>query len=303
LRIFLLFLFSFCVATAVAQPTLPDIEGTADQGVVLLSWNCQYAGIKAISVLRSTDSESNYANIGYVKKLDQGIQAFVDGHPGPGKNYYKLSIVFKTGLTWGSNHCGIYVDRSLLESSKVLLPSNDSLQHFIVTGDQNPCKLPTTAKTESGGKPGMATGKLNDISNSTNTTDPKHRVCISFGTDTSKPDLTPYTNNSKLPAQHKTISISFDDPEAMPATFIKSRFIATDVLTGHVNMTLPDDVNQHHYSIKFYDQKNHVIVEVPKVKAAKSIIDKRNFQHKGLYKFVLRRDVVELETGYITPGL
>ena len=285
---------------AVAQPTLPDIAGTADKGVVLLSWNCQYSGIKAISVMRSADSESNYANIGYVKKLAQGVQAYVDGHPAPGKNYYKLSIVFKSGLTWSSNHCGVYIDKSILESSKVLLPANDSLQHYIVTADQDPCKTANTTKSETSGKPADAANKSTAKTEAGNTVVAKQRICISFGPDTTQPDLTPRRDSSKVLLQHKAITISFDDPEAYPSTFIKSRFIFTDVLSGHVNMNLPDDVSTHHYSVKFYDQKNHMIVDVPKIKAAKSIIDKRNFQHKELYKFILRKDVIELETGYIT---
>ena len=64
-------------------------------------------------------------------------------------------------------------------------------------------------------------------------------------------------------------------------------------------MNLPADVSTHHYSVKFYNEKGNMIFEVPKINAQNIIIDKRNFQKRGVYKFVLRRDVVELESGYV----
>ena len=70
-------------------------------------------------------------------------------------------------------------------------------------------------------------------------------------------------------------------------------------MSGHVNMNLPDDVKSHHYSVKFFDAHNVMIIDVPHINADHIIIDRRNFQHTGVYRFVLRRDVTELETGYI----
>src|SRR3954465_12927824 len=105
--IWLLFI-CFISGRLLAQPMLPNISGSADKGVVLLSWACQYNGVKAIAVLHSTDSVYNFRIIGYVKKLEKGVQAYVDGHPDTGKNYYKLSIVFNSGLTWTSNRRQVY---------------------------------------------------------------------------------------------------------------------------------------------------------------------------------------------------
>ncbi len=280
-------LISFSGFKATGQPTLPDIAGSADKGIVVLSWNCQYSGIKSIAVLRSSDSVNNYLAIGAVKQLEKGLQAFVDGHPNPGKNYYKLLIAFRSGLKWSSNHCSVYIEQ-LPVSSTLKLPSNDSLQHFTVTEEKT--------------LPGAGNGKAHPDSNIANAvkTQPKRKVSISFDQDISQPDIKTNTRDSSQPmqARHKII-ISFDDPEINPTVFIKSRFINADPLTGHVFMNLPDDVNQHHYSVKFYDQKNHLVFEVPKLKAPKIIFDKRDFQHKGVYKFILRKDAAELETGYV----
>ncbi len=111
----------------------------------------------------------------------------------------------------------------------------------------------------------------------------------------------PMLESANLPViRHQRIAISYDDPYENSATLIRSRFVFVDPVSGHINITLPEDVHTHHYSIKFYDQKNKMMVDVPRVNAASIIVDRRNFQHKGFYKFVIRRDAVELETGYIT---
>jgi hypothetical protein len=65
-------------------------------------------------------------------------------------------------------------------------------------------------------------------------------------------------------------------------------------------MDLPDDIDSHHYSIKFYDGRQQLITEVPHINSAHIIFDKRNFPQKGLYKFELRRDVTEFESGFVS---
>jgi hypothetical protein len=282
-RVVFLFLFSITGLRALSQPTLPDLAGAVDKGIVVLSWNCPYNSIKSITVQRSSDSTANYAAIGNVKQLDKGLQAFVDGHPTAGKNFYRLIILFKSGLSWTSNRCTVSIDKSAVPPSQVKLPPNDSLQHFVVTEE----KSVPTAKTKN---------KTADTA-----TMPAHKLSISYDADVMQPDIKTGAADNQLPVQprHKIV-ISFDEPDINPVTFIKSRFINTDPATGYLNMILPDDVNQHHYSVKFYNQANHVVIEVPRIKASQIIIDRRNFQHKGVYKFVLRRDFTELETGYVS---
>jgi hypothetical protein len=292
LHLFLLLFFFECYQ-AIAQPTLPNLSGSADKGVVLLSWTCQYNGVKAIAVLHSTDSIYNFRNIGYVKKLDKGIQAFVDGHPDTGKNYYKLSIVFNSGLTWTSNRKLVYVDISQLGFTRLALPRNDSLQKFIVTEElfrPAPVKVPgITPKVDSeDAAPRKTTG---------------HKVSLSFDADSLGANAPEEKKENLAPAPKKKITISFDEPDVTAPLYIKSVYIFTDPLSGHVKIDLPEDVRKHNYSVKFYDRQNHLIFEVPRINAAKILIDKRNFQHKGLYKFVLRKDAVELESGFVNVEL
>lgn len=121
---------SWCAATSTyAQPILPDILGASDKGINILSWTCQYDGIKSIAVQRSSDSVYSYATIGYVKNKKKGPQAYIDGHPEIGTNWYRLYIVFASDLTWYSNRIKIEIDSATL-LNKGVIPPNDSLQQY-----------------------------------------------------------------------------------------------------------------------------------------------------------------------------
>jgi len=330
-RTILIVLFSFFATNIIAQPTLPDIAGTSERGVVILTWQCQYNGVKSIAVQRSSDSAHNFATVGYVKNLEKGVQAFVDGHPRPGKNYYQLYIVFSSDLTWNSNRLKLHIDSSDLENETMVLPPNDSLQRFLVMND---IKRPVKSKSgiiikidTSKGEPATtvqesiihnAKDKYPNYTNKDNSDADAHittattvksynnttnTTAINNNSTTSTSNDAAIKNETPAPPQPKPkITVSFlEDPSSVnPSTFIKARFVYTDPLTGYVTMALPDDVKTHHYSIKFYNQANHMIMEVPKINASKIIVDKRNFQQNGVYKFVLRKDDNELETGYIT---
>jgi hypothetical protein len=62
---------------------------------------------------------------------------------------------------------------------------------------------------------------------------------------------------------------------------------------------LPDDFKTKPYTLQFFDEDNMVIIDIPKMGNQKMIIDKRNFQRRQPYKFVLRREGLAFETGYI----
>ncbi len=286
-RWLLLLCLSFISFWALSQPVLPDISGSTDKGIVILSWTNQYSGIKSISVLHSQDSIRNFTNIGEVQKMDKGVQAFVDGHAIAGNNFYKLSILYTSGLKWASNLCKVTVPSGDIDNMRPKLPTNDSLQKYLVNGRINQYELPISHK--------------NTSPSNEQTTPTKPKVAISFAMDTlqvtSKQYLDTSTNHNNT---SRKISITFDDPDTNPSGLTKPRFLSTDTSTGHVVISMPNDIKQHNYSIKFYNEHNHVINEIPHINYPKIILDKRNFQRKGMYKFIIRRDVVELETGFIT---
>jgi len=282
LRILFLFLLALGGFAAVAQPTLPNIQGTVQGRVVALSWTNPYNSIKKISIMRSADSVSEYTMIGTIKKPEMGAEEFTDPHPLPGNNYYKLAIVFNSGVSWSSNPCRAYLERSEMDVQHatrpvaVVPPLTDHAQPPV---PNNQPAIDTLA------------GK---------------REVLQLPAGQPLAVAAPDTVRIKPPApapieitHHPKVNIAFDDPNAAPATFIKSAYIFVDTLSGHVDMSLPDDVATHHYSIKFYDAEDHMIFEVPRLHHSKIIFDRRNFQHRGVYRFVLRRDVVELESGYV----
>ncbi len=293
IRVICFLLLFLKVFSAVAQPSLPDMAGSADKGVVILSWVSQYANVKSIAVLRSTDSNNIKQNIGYVKVLDKGLQAFADAHPVAGKNFYKLVITFKSGVTWTSNRLCVNVDRAMLEHADTSMPANDSIQRFVITeemidvGKAN--GLPTS-------RPSRGNGSM-----TSQDTTRKHKVVISFEFDTTAVAEEAFAGTAnKISAAKKKITVAFDDQGGSAAAAVISRYVFADGENGHVHMNLPDDVSAHHYSVKFYNDRGNMIFEVPRINVPKTVIDKRNFQKRGVYKFVLRRDVVELEAGYVT---
>jgi hypothetical protein len=290
-----IWVFLMIAGSAGAQPTLPGIAGSVDRGIVILTWNCQYDGIKSISVERSPDSLVNYAAAGNVKKVEKGVQVFVDGHPAPGKSFYRLIIVFKSGLKWGSNYCRVFIDKPS-GTAQAHLPANDSLQKFIITQNESPTE---TVKNHA---PAIKEGGQHAIfqgSNNKNSGVKSTKISIIFDADTTNVSLVPIKENVRPPEHKIKIKLSFDDPAASPATFIKPLYVFTDPVTGFVNISLPGNIKGHCYAIGFYDLQNNLVLEAPVISAPNVMMDKRNFQHKALYKFVLRRDGLELESGYV----
>ena len=235
-----LFLYLTCIGfltvisfVAQAQPVLPDVLAVTQKGLNVLSWTNQYDGIKSIAVQRSNDSVYNYTTIGYVKNLKKGVQGFVDGHPNPGVNWYRLYIAFNSDLTWNSNRVKIFVDSAQLMQQRVL-PPNDSLQKIVSS--------------------------------------------LSLGTGTAP-----------------------DPSEINAYTYIRSQYVFTNPFTGHINVEMPDSTDKKSsYSLIFFDTKNRQVLEVPKLVEHSVIIDKRNFQRKGIYKFEMKKNKDVIEMGYIT---
>lgn len=215
-----------------AQSTLPDIDIFSQKGVNVINWICPYDGIKSIAIQRSNDSIYNFTTIGYVKNTAKGAQAFVDGHPTPGKNYYRLYIAFSSDLTWYSNRVRIFVD-SMQLMQQAVMPPNDSLQKMVNT--------------------------------------------LSLGNNPS--------NVSSIPEYN----------------YVRSQYVFTNPFTGHINIELPDTYDkQSIYSLAFYNDKDKKVLEIDKMSEPSLVLDKHNFQRKGIYKFELTKNRTLIEKGFIT---
>jgi hypothetical protein len=261
---------------------LPDLEGSFDKGNVYLTWNCQYEGVKSIEVFRSNDSMHNYSLIGYVKKVKKGVQSFLDPHPVHGRSFYKLNIIFKSELNWSSNYIPIVVDKPAPATAAVTPPPPvDTVKPVIA---------PKPPKTEHPNTESAAFAKS------------EKKAVENIDAAVVKAGILPKvapadTTTTVMP--RKRIRISTDDPANRAPEIIKSKYIYSDQATGHIWLELPGDMRDFLYSVKFYNPQNRAVVEVPKVNALKIILDKRNFQKKGTYKFILRRDGLEFERGYV----
>jgi len=302
---------------------LPDIAATEYRGAIIISWNNQYSNVRSIAILRSDDSLSNFATIAHMKTLDKSPGFFVIRHPHDGQNCYKLDITFNSGLEWMSNYRCVSIDKNKsLQSTGIL--SFDSVKKMITTRDApttvkqkitdhsnsktSGSTLSTVANTPKpvkaspknnnhGTIPGQQPGTEKEYSNKTTAYAPV--VSVSLDKDTDRSAADPSKQGASPVQTKKKITIPIQAPEENAYTLVKSGFIYTNATTGHIIIDLPNDVATHHYSVKFYDDKNEMITEIPKINTPKIIVDKRNFQKKGMYKFKLRRDLVELETGYL----
>lgn len=257
-RIVLTLTIIFISLSVYAQPTLPDMLAGTEKGINILTWTCQYDGIKSIAVQRSSDSMYNYVTVGYVKNLKKGQQAFIDGHPVPGNNWYRLYIVFNSDLAWNSNRIKLTVDSATI-FAKGVVPPNDSLQKM---ADGIKMRMDTSGRS-------VITG-------------------TGIGTDSVSKALS-------------SIKLSLPTPngDVSSYNYIRSQYVFTNPFTGHVNVEVPD-VHKHKYTVVFLSPEKRKLFEIPKVTDSPIIIDKRNFQQKGLFQFELLKDGKKLEAGYIT---
>jgi hypothetical protein len=82
-------------------------------------------------------------------------------------------------------------------------------------------------------------------------------------------------------------------------SYFKSLYINTLPSNGHIQVTL-NDGDIHNYMIKFLDQYEHFLFQVDGIREKSYSIDKRNFPHKGVYKFQLYKNKEVLEIGYVS---
>lgn len=264
----------FLSVAGFAQPMLPDLTCVTQNGINVITWNCQYDGIKSIAVQRSSDSSFNYITIGYVRQTQKGVQFYLDGHPYPGKNWYRLKIIFGSDLSWTSNRIKVNVDSSQIKQGSVL-PSNDSLQILASKLQVKRVVVDTV------------NGKINTKS------------VITTTVTQNLSDSARFANGTLRPAA-PVISLEIPDIDNVNAyTYIKSQYVFTNPFTGHVSIEIPDAKGAK-YTLDFFNAKDEKVIEIPRIDEPVIILDKRNFQRVGVYRFELYKAKQKLETGYIT---
>jgi hypothetical protein len=323
-------------------------------GINILTWTCQYDGVKTIAVQRSSDSNFNFITIGYVRDVKKGVQYYLDGHPKLGANWYRVKLVFGSDLSWTSNRIKVMVDSAQIAKARSL-PPNDSLQGLIAKSHIKTVEVAATAvsttvkpKVE---KVQSTTSAVEDTLRAapidrnlpTKGLQPAPKLTMPVATNAqpisklagntladsmseptfynpknlptkglqSMPTKTLPVTTTTIPVPaievppapivvKPLISLEIPDIESVDAySYIKSQYVFTNPFTGHVNIEVAD-AKSSKYSIEFFDSKNAKILEIPKLNETNIVLDKRNFQRVGIYKFELYKDKVKLETGYVT---
>ena len=82
-------------------------------------------------------------------------------------------------------------------------------------------------------------------------------------------------------------------PKPAPVGFVPNKFIFTDK-DNNLIISLPD-AEKENFSIRFFDHKNHLILEIKKVMESYMIAEKVNFIHTGWFYYQLYNDGIFLE--------
>lgn len=124
--ILIFFILGISAVSAYSQALLPNITVYPKNGKTYITWTSGYTGIKQIGVQRSVDSLYNYATIGYVSSPNKKINEYIDSKAYPGKNYYRLFILFTNNSYFYSNPATLTMEPSTLtsdNSSQAFQPS------------------------------------------------------------------------------------------------------------------------------------------------------------------------------------
>lgn len=258
-----------------AQENLPYMTVRGEKGQHYLSWNNQYDGIRNISVQRSTDSVRNFKTIGILNAPKKGKGQFTDDHPVAGNNFYRLSIEFGGDLEWFSNTYKLYVDSaSIARWAEERLKAMQAAQAAKDAEDRLKAAAAAKRAEQEAAKPGDKPVTVAGNSRS-NAVKPLEDIKIETAVPVKEPE------------------------KPAPFTFTPSSRIYTNPYTGHVNINLEDALSRR-YSIRFYDPSKNEVLKVSRVSKTMLILDKNNFNSKGIFSFQLFDGTTLIESGYVS---
>ncbi|WP_120516710.1 hypothetical protein [Chitinophaga barathri] len=100
-------------------PVLPDFSALIKTGKIQLDWISGFPNAVQIGVQRSLDSVLNFTTIGYASYPEQTRNAYLDNKPAPGKNYYRLFILFKNNRYMYSKTVLAVTDSTIAANTKL----------------------------------------------------------------------------------------------------------------------------------------------------------------------------------------
>lgn len=258
-RFLFIVLFGITSIIVKAQPQLPEIAAVGQQGVNYISWTNPYDGLRAIAVQRSSNGHNNFRSIGYVKDLKKGVQQFIDTKPETNICYYRLLIVFGSELNWFSDVTKLEVEEN---------PDEDMTEVL------------------------LAKENVNNLS----------AIKVTYDAPEVENTVTsPLPNNAQFPRIRNVMKFNLNEiAEIEPSEYTPSEHVYFNTVTGFIQIELPEeDSIEEVYTIDFFDNKNYRVLRIPNIHEHNLMLDKRNFQRKGLYRFELKRNEELMEEGYL----
>jgi hypothetical protein len=266
----------FCGTASYAQPLLPDMAISQAGTSVFLQWTCQWDKLKSVRIRRSADSVTDFAVIGELKSPQKGAQTYTDPAPLSGDAYYKLWITFSSGLTWSSNTVHIYH-----ELPKVTSPVPAAQVTKAVAEPSIPPLATTHIVNVPAGR--LESGAFRQ-EHSTSPPAPLPVPVAVMHIDTVKP------------MQRALLRYIPVRDTAAPDVFIIPTYLRVDAATGNILIELPDNAPVTNYSMEIFDARHHSVWQIPRLRQARIILDKRNFQESGVYGFVLKKGIFQIES-------
>ena len=292
-------------AQASIVPQLPSMQIITNQAKNILSWTCQYDGIKSIAIQRSSDSVRNFVTIGVLATPKKGIQTYTDLRPLIGKNSYRLSILFAGDVVWFSNTYKVIMDTEVIAKPIEEVIKLDTTFAVSTPVNAPAVKQPTdfdftpSVNNDTNPNSGYINTNLEDTLSK--------KYAVEWFSNTSKVIMdTEVIAKSIEEVIKPNTTIAVSKPVNVPAFsqptdfyFTPSVRIYTNPNNGHININLEDALSKK-YSIRFFDPAKNEILRVSRIIKTTLILDKNNFNAKGTYSFQLFDGSIIHETGYIT---
>ena len=323
-------------STSALPAPLPAIMVSTEQAENNLTWYCQYEGVKSISVQRSADSVRNFTTIGLINAPKKGNGTYRDLHPTVGKNYYRLSIAFGGDLEWFSNTYKIILDSATIakvqqEKAAAALAVIETMKAAEAAAQAAAEQQAASERALNALKEEARVAKLNEAAEKKAAQLEKEKAAAATAAlikaakkvdniaqektealaemkaksnvdKLEKEKATP-TAESKLDKKvaKKEKSNLLIEPVVAPApfTFVPSTKIYTNPNTGHVTIKLEDAWNRR-YSIRFYDPSKNEVLRISRVSKPSLVLDKNNFNSRGIYSFQLFDGSAVIDTGFVT---
>ena len=323
-------------STSALPAPLPAIMVSTEQAENNLTWYCQYEGVKSISVQRSADSVRNFTTIGLINAPKKGNGTYRDLHPTVGKNYYRLSIAFGGDLEWFSNTYKIILDSATIakvqqEKAAAALAVIETMKAAEAAAQAAAEQQAASERALNALKEEARVAKLNEAAEKKAAQLEKEKAAAATAAlikaakkvdniaqektealaemkaksnvdKLEKEKATP-TAESKLDkkvAKKEKSNLLIEPVVAPPPfTFVPSTKIYTNPNTGHVTIKLEDAWNRR-YSIRFYDPSKNEVLRISRVSKPSLVLDKNNFNSRGIYSFQLFDGSAVIDTGFVT---